>query len=473
MRNSFAFLLLSILPFFTFSQSVSRLGTLGIVELDAAQSPLTQTLIVCSMERVSINFERSLIHRSTNLGQSWALIDSIEPQATDIGVPDPVIVCDPQGWFYMIVMRVRRGNPFPIADLECYRSIDDGQSWTLVSKPHENEFLADYPQFLVRPNSDLYLSYTLIELDAAGARSEVVFKKSSDAGLSWTPKQSFALPGVKPVGPDIAFTEGDTLRISYGDDPQNRMLELSSPDFGITWPDTVYLPNPDSGSFKISKQVAHPTLTWRGILAHKPHQQHTPIIFHRWENGSWQSQQIAVGAYAEAIVDPNGELHIIYNERKDSVFALQYLHSDDGGLSFDDPEVLYTAPFEQDEAGEYQSFLRGVDGNFYLSFCDWSDASKAKMLVFSSATINTDADYDPILQVYPNPFVEKIRVIWETNTKLEAIRIIDLQGKVVGEYPPQSKKPSLELDLFHLPPGQYHLLFEESNRILVKRIVKK
>lgn len=461
--------LLCLLPFLLLAQSVNSLDTKNIVELECVQSPTTNTLVVCTMENQENGDTRALLHRSTDLGISWQRIDSVEVGSNDIAIADPVITVDEQGYFYMVLMRVHLGGePFQ-SDLELYRSTDDGMSFQLMSKPHKDDGVADYPQ-IVQINGVLYLCYTRIIYSGNDTDFKTLFRKSTDQGISWSPAYEFATTGSK--GPDLLVQTDNSLLLSFGDNA-NAVLAYSSEDFGESWTAVAQLTLPLQEDGHITKPITTQTTAGIGFFSHQPHQDDTRIMYHAYRENTWQTDFFDWGAYVQAHVTDDGTMHVIYNQLQEDIFQLLYATSNNNGEDFSTPIVLYSGPITGTGKGEYQSFFMGNDGQFYLAFCDWADDSRAKMLVFSPTITSTQNRVANQFDIFPNPSNGVYTLQLPDNHQLEYIEVYDLNGHKIKEYPIPTHQQELQIDITDMPSGKYLVRGKEAYRWLVGSLIKQ
>lgn len=429
--------------------------------------------MVASMEREGA-VTRVLVHRSEDQGKSWQLVETIEPPSGHREIVDPVLSCDPAGNFYITVMRVNAvTDPTQTTvDLDLYRSTDDGQSWAYMSSPHEADVIADYPQLITGQAEELFLVYSHIEAFPLVDTSRLNFRKSIDGGANWSDRQELGPDILHCIGPDISWSGGGDLLATAGDLKAHKIYSLTSDDRGNTWTLRHTFANPDTGMAHITKPIAHPDHEFFGILSHKPHQENSPIIYHAWQTDATQSIILGEGAYAQGYMDEDGKVHVIFNRKKDNQFTLNYTTSIDGGFTFSEPIVLLSGDFSSSAFGEYQSFLRGNDGQFYLFFCDWRDQSKAKLLTFAP-TITDVKRYDPIgLKVFPNPTTRLVQLEIPESFDPMRLHLLDLQGRKLKSIIVNANAEKLEVDLADLARGTYLLQLEEVNRFTIVSVVK-
>jgi len=469
--------ILSIILFISFyispsmSQSLSDLGSTNVVEMETAQSPITGTFVSVLMERKER--ERSVIYRSINEGSTWELRDSIEGNGME-DIPDPVICVDDSGVFYLVVMRMTR-SPTK-ANLEMYNSTDDGISWNLVSTPSTDEGLAFYPQIMANSTNGLFLTYT-IRNPSNGASRTPVFKKSDDGGQTWQEPFKFPNPNSRIVrGMDITIGKENIFHITYGVAYDSIRYYLSM-DNGDTWQNAIQLFNGE-GRNHITKPIANPSINHFGIISHQPQRfiENLDIVYHAYAGEEWQSYKVGTGAHPQALITDDGVLHLIYNEIKDSIFSLKYITSNDNGANFSNPIALYSGIYEHDEGGEYQSLLLGQDDKFYLTFCDWSQHSKAMMLVFDSNIITSNESVEEENDAYflfPNPVKDKVTIQLKNNQVAQKLQVLTVSGKLLLEEQLNRNTTEHTLNLSFLSSGAYLIRLQEQNRIIVKKIIKQ
>ena len=118
-------ILFVLFAFQLFSQSIVSLNSGKIVELESVQSAATNTLVTVCMERTN-SLEKAVLYRSDDLGVTWASVYTIEQSGNGFNIVDPVIAVDEVGNMYVVVMRIDNINNQMFADLELYKSTDDG-----------------------------------------------------------------------------------------------------------------------------------------------------------------------------------------------------------------------------------------------------------------------------------------------------------------------------------------------------------
>src|ERR1043165_6489295 len=252
------------------AQVPDTINTSPVTELQTVETP-ANTFITALMINDLNYHSRTVIFRSTDDGVTWDSVFSYGADADFYATPDPVLTVDSAGNVYLVVMRHLPVNGGFIAHLWCYRSEDDGFTWTLESTPSNDATFADFPSLTSLGNGLTCLSYTHYESNF----SYVQFIRSFDGGSTWADTSIFETltgNGWTAVGSDLGFTKNNKLFVSFGDYNLGVIYYASSNDSGLTWAsvDTVAIAN--TSYFNITKIVSSQNFTHLGIIAHMPHQ---------------------------------------------------------------------------------------------------------------------------------------------------------------------------------------------------------
>lgn len=470
-------LVVGFLPLWSWvvAQNISDLNTGTIVELECEQSRITGTFVCAAMER-NQGKTRVLLHRSMDQGATWTLVDSVVPPAGNVEqteIPDPVLTQDAAGNFYMTCMRVFKLTNVSqtTVDLELYKSVDDGASWQYVSHPHQNDSIADYPQITADNNGNLHVVYSYITGFPIPIHARLYYKKSTDAGSSWSAPQIVGQDSLFNIGADIMYGKDSVLFITSGNRDTNRVDVFKSLDEGLTWTKAHEFAIGQQASHHITKPIMHKDYQTYGVISHRPHQEHTPIYYHGFASGNTFSQIIDTGAYAQGLMTDDGVIHVIYSREEGNLFAMHYIYSTDGGQNFTGPIVLYSAPFDVSGSGEYQAFFEGNDGQFYVAFTDWSDQGSAKMLVFPPEFDDIAEEEQATWLIYPNPAKDIFHIRLDQLEEIRKITIRTLSGKTLTTVV-APEHHSISVDLSSYPKGAYLVVLEGENRLFVKRLIK-
>lgn len=453
-------------------QELGLLHSEPVVELEAVQTS-EGSFLTATMERTDTG-DKVILYRSTDLGYHWIVSDSIVSGDNGmLSAFDPVLAQDEMGRIYLIVMRqVSEGDDVINIDLELYASIDDGVNWDYIGDPHSGLGAADYPQLIAKEDGELHLVYSLFRTIDGTFTGDAVYKKSLNGGISWSEPYVFLWDFSNSVGPDLNWYMDDQLIMGYGSSTDPELFVTIGSQTDVDWSELRVLPSSESGN--IVKPITNPDESIVYLISHKPHETEAMINFHRYVHAtdSWTILEITTGAYAEAVLDDENAIHFIYNKKIGEEYQLCYIYSVDNGLTFTEPVVLYKGLFETNYAGEYQSLILGEDGLLYLTFCDWSDLSKAKMLIFPTFISETSVGIGAIKTIdynlYPNPASTNLLLTFSLENKPSNIRIYDMNGKLIKQQNVIGEG-QMHIDLSGFTAGSYLIQFHSANQIVIKQ----
>lgn len=463
-------------------QTLMDIGAPRVVELECVQSNTTNTFITCAKERYNngvLDLTRAVLKRSIDNGNTWSQTGTIGIVGNELSIGDPVITVDSQGVFYTAFMRVKSFNTLSSIlniDIELYSSLDDGISWNYVSSPHLHSGFetVDYPQIISRGNGELYITYSLFQ-NSIMSPPDIVVQKSTDGGVTWN---YLNIPSPIPayaVGPDLTWGKGNKIHLTYGITNAEEMHEYVSTDYGNTW-HLGGISSYSGGAVSCASiPFSNVNIPYISAFSIVPHALEEAIIYHYKNGTNWQSYILDNGAYPQGYITDDGLVHIVYNKKNGPIFEVKYMVSNDSGATFSAPINLYSGVFDNTEAGEYQSFLLGNDGNFYLAFCDWSANSDAKMLVFSPNIISgiNEEKVSKTFDVFPNPTSDLLNINFKGNLSAKSIHLTDIDGKTILDLPIKEQSKDYVLNMSSLNNGIYLLFITEANRYLVQKIVKE
>lgn len=437
------------------------------VELKAVQTP-SNTFVAAIMTTKTGGFNDNIskVYRSADNGQTWDSVFAVLADSNFARNPDPVLCMDNAGTIYLILMRINKGTAK--GQLWCYKSTDDGKTWSLAGKPYQGNSLPDYPQCIAKGNGEIYL--TFLEYP-----SPIQFVKSMDGGKTWS--TGIALndnsQAGDPIGADIGWTGNGNICVAYGTYSQTNLYISTSSDLGQSWsPATVV-----SGINKLSvnKIISSTKFAHLGVLSHRPHNSQTTVIYSKSEDAgkTWFTQVLDSNAsLAEGLIDNSGNIHVVYNKNVGNKFSLLYVFSSDKGKSFSKPSVLYTAPMNIGMAfGEYQSLILASDGLFHSTFIDFGDNFKAKQLVFSPmlSGINGPKTAFNAPLVYPNPANNTINISMDDLPPNTTYQVYDFNGLLIKQGNLTSSKSTIDAN--ELKSNKYLLRINQGNRVFINKIV--
>ena len=128
------------------------------------------------------------VYYSSDTGRTW----TIQTLSSPLGIwGDPAIICDTNGHFYFFHLSGQPSGPF-LDQIVAQKSTDQGATWSAGASIGYNAVKQNDKQWaVVDPrNNTIYTTWTLFDkyestnpLDS----SHILFSKSSDGGITWSP----------------------------------------------------------------------------------------------------------------------------------------------------------------------------------------------------------------------------------------------------------------------------------------------
>jgi hypothetical protein len=428
---------------------------------------------------------RVLLHRSDDNGTSWETVDSLEMDDGYIAVGDPVMAIDVDGNPYLLNMELLEGSNLNI-HLRLYKSVDEGQTWEVLSKPYVGGKFSDTPHFWIDASNTFYISYS--EYDNASVfPSFVHFIRSEDGGLSWTdPKIFEATQSGDIVGSYFSLSEGNQINLAFGDYSKPKTYFTSSSDAGESWDALIEFNN--TIPFGVTKVLANESLENICVLSHRAHDPTSGIYLnYSLDNGdTWAGYKLADNAsMAEGFIDNDGFIHLTFHQFDGNEFSVNYMYSIDGGVTFSNPVELYGGPsfiafplpqYIMSTSGESQSLRLGKDQLFHLTFVDWTDFTQAKHLIFEpfnfvSSDEQMQVDQLFTMNLYPNPAVDYLTIRTSLSNESSYWSIKSMAGKTIRDGHVDLEE-EFSINIQNLPSGNYLFSMRSESYIVVRKFVK-
>jgi len=367
------------------------------------------------------------------------------------------------------------------------KSIDGGTTWGAIDSSLQGEFYRDV--FIV--NDTIFL---------AGARNpgDIIFRKSTDAGMSWLPLRvvgygAYVRHAVSP--PVIGFVF-QVARYS-----QEIMFKRST-DNGNTWPDSMIISHYDS----IGGQWAVIDVdTFSNMHAGWYDYKYSPYawtgdIFYRTSRDSgstWEeidSLTIMHRAVASDILAEGDNLHLVWEDDRHGFgnnFEIYYRMSTDLGQTWGSEVRLTDALYHS-----YCPSLACGSGYLHLFWQDrreYGNNGSSAPLYYKRKDLSgaiAEGGRFPLnsmlkFNVYPNPFSKLMNISFGKGYSAESIektvgtmpiplslKIFDVSGKEVMVYEMKQKEREIRVDCKDLPAGVYFLQVEAGDGSVIKKVVK-
>jgi fibronectin type 3 domain-containing protein len=264
----------------------------------------------------------------------------------------------------------------------------------------------------------------------------VYYANSETGGLSFSENIKIAdvevddLTEVLKSGPVVATDESGFVFIAYYslNNGNYDIVLVRSDNNGASFSERGALPDPDSTNQMAMDMIATGAntvyLTW---MDYKPDD--SRILFAKSTDGGETfgaavsvSDGTGIALHPRMAVDPNGQIHIVWQDPRDGGFNIYYAFSDDGGSTFStDKMIAGSAATNQTEP----AIAAGGDGSLYVTFSNsWINESDVIFMRSTdggatwSGNIQLNDDIVNTTQKTSRIAVDgkgKIYVVWEDN----------------------------------------------------------
>jgi hypothetical protein len=323
--------------------------------------------------------EEIYYNRSTDSGMTWGLDtrlshglnQSVQPSIASMGAAVHVVWTD-----------CRDGN----GEIYYNRSTDSGVTWGADVRLTTDSSGSAFPS-IATTDSNVHIAW----YDGRnGPGDQVYYKRSTDAGLTWSPDARLTNASTSAWSPSIAASGMNVhLAWSEGEDPAVDIRYKRSSDGGKTWtPDTSLNNDPYVSD--------HANICVSGSNIH--------IVWFDYRNPPWLNDEI------------------------------YYIHSPNGGVSWG-PETRLT----YDENGQQFPSVTTSGPYVHVVWPDWRDPANGEIYYKRNPTGNLGVEENTFsshiphfpLSICPNPFTSFATV---PNHEADRFALYDISGRRVGTY---------------------------------------
>jgi hypothetical protein len=332
------------------------------------------------------------------------------------------------------------------------RSVDGGNTWgTKICIDTNTVF---WPGIAVSGST------VLVSLDKSVSGGTVVFlTKSIDNGVTWGAEQTISTHTGPGRSEDQATaTDGKHIYMSWNDNRSGTMeiYYRRSADMCLTWYPEIAMSTTNSYTTMICLDSAHVDVV-HGVGGH------TWIKQSSDSGATWKpSTQVSTKGIYPFMVRKGQDIHIVIPQFSTS---MDYIHSGDGGATWDSAVVLAPA------SGGFQCPFIALTcpvlhvvwpnaGKIYYVRNPTGNSSCSSLTGIANPNPPTNA-----ISLYPNP-VKNSATISFNEPGTHQINIYDITGRQVNSFYSDSKECTLPSD--DLSPGVYFIkaIGEKSNQVI-------
>jgi hypothetical protein len=309
-------------------------------------------------------------------------------------------------------------------------STDGGITWGQSIKIDTS--IADWPAVAVSGNS-VYVANDIVT-SASPYNTEIFFLKSLDNGVTWSAHQQLTFAAGRSE--DEAITaQGSDIYMSWNDN-RNGPLQIfykHSPDKGISWDSDVLINSEPSYGTMVSANGNFVDIPSTGATTghYQVHLNSSSDTGTTWGADKNLTNDPTHTYYYPFMVRDSTDIHMTYVE---SGVGAQYLHSGDGGASWDTPYAMgfsNITPFISftgcvvhvivPDSGHI-NYFRNPTGN-HGPHC------------VTTTGISPKYTNQVAVKVYPNPFISQttIEILQQKDQESNVLKVYDIAGQQVLE----------------------------------------
>jgi len=332
--------------------------------------------------------------RSLDAGQTWSP-SQLQYDPAYTGAADPVVANDAVGRTYLVCLTYE--PDLSDSDIQAWSSLDAGQTWVSQSSLGlPDPGFDDKPWVAAWGDGYLFAIWTFFYAPCGpfGCNgSDVVFRASSDAGVSWGPVVNFTTSRLAHFG-QVDVDRYGRVHVTYRDD--DRFYYRRSDDFGQTFTAPTFISDAGQACQGCSPARAGtiPTLSvnptgqdlyvvWNAAFGPAPEDIY--LATSHDGGGSWTQTQLTTNAtfardlWPAVDVDHDGIVHLMWSVLPIQLppapawgnMSVYYTNSTDGGLTSAPTITVNDVLFETAAfMGDYQAMLVDDWGRGHLAWCD-------------------------------------------------------------------------------------------------------
>jgi len=348
-------------------------------------------------------------------------------------------------------------------------SLDGGNTW--AANVLLDTLIADWPAVTVSGNN-VYVANDIVTT-ASPYNTEIFFLKSSDNGLTWSAHQQLTFATGRSEDEAIN-AQGADVYMSWNDNRNGHMqiFYKHSADYGVTWEQDTAIALPNGYGTMVSVDGQHVDVPYAGAPTgrYQTHLVQSADVGASWGPDMNLTNDTANTYYYPYMVRDGNNIHLTYVK---SGAGGQYLHSADGGATWDAPFSMGTCSITPFIAytdcvlhvimpvSGHISYLRNPTGN---------SGNHCTPLT----AIYTHYPENESVNVYPNPFTSQTTIEILSSEKAENVllKVFDVFGREVLNSTLENNSNKLILSKSQLNTGIYfYKVFQKEKVIGMGKLV--
>jgi hypothetical protein len=307
-------------------------------------------------------------------------------------------------------------------------SLDGGNTWgtSIVL----DTVIADWPAVTVSGNY-VYVANDIVT-SSSPYNTEIFFLRSSDKGTTWSTHQQLTVSTGRSE--DEAITaQGPDVFMSWNDNRTGQMqiFYKKSTDYGVTWGNDVAIVPPDDYSTMVSADGPNVDVPCAGAASghYQIHLVQSADTGATWGTAMDLTHDPANTYYYPYMVRDSSDIHMTYVK---SGTGGQYLHSGDGGKTWDPPYNMGFSNITPFIAYTGCVLHVIIPDSGHINYIRNPTGNQGPHCVTTTG-ISTSAPKKVVVRIFPNPFISQTTVEVSPSEEQEnaVMKVFDVVGREI------------------------------------------
>lgn len=346
------------------------------------------------------------------------------------------------------------------------RSLDGGNTWgpNVVL----DTVVADWPAVAVSGNM-VYVANDIVT-SASPYNTEVFFLRSTDNGATWSAHQQITF-AIGRSEDEAIMAQGSYVHMAWNDNRYNnkmRIMYKHSSDYGLSWSADDTIAAPFGYGTMVSIVGANVDVPFAGAPSghYQIHLVQSSDTGTTWGTDYDLTNDPANTYYYPYMVRGGNDLHLTYIK---SGVGGQYLHSGDGGTTWDAPFTFFTGTIGITAFPAYTGcvvhiiYANNSDHHIYYLRNPTGNAGHCPI-----TTNVADNKKSENIFVFPDPATDNLAIVSSLKATIE---ILNIEGQIIKRLKINDNKT--DIDISDFASGVYIIRVQTDSGITTKKFIKE
>ncbi len=345
------------------------------------------------------------------------------------------------------------------------RSLNGGNTWG--ANVTLDTAIADWPAVAVAGNR-VYVANDIVT-SASPYNTEVFFLRSTDNGTTWSALQQITFATGRSEDEAI-MAQGSYVHMAWNDNRFNskmRILYQHSSDYGTTWSAADTIAPPFAYGTMVNSMNSNIDIPFAGA----PSGHYQLHLVQSSDNGlSWGADRdLSLDPvntyYYPYLVRDGADLHLTYVK---SGVGGQYLHSADGGTTWDAPYTFFTGTIGITAFPAFTGcvvhiiYANNTDHHIYYVRNPTANAGHCPII-----THVADKIIPSTISIYPNPATDNLTIV---SSQKVIIQIFSIEGQMMKTINDNDEETTI--DVTNFSSGVYVIKAITDKGVTIKKFIK-